>query len=120
MPAQAVEVSLMPEVLVGGELGIDALGLEDDADVTAQGSGLPDGVKAGDGGAAGRRHHERGKNAEESGFSAAVRTEQTKKLGGADVERDAVERGAVLVTMDKVANDNDGLACRDDGLGKRS
>src|SRR5208337_1569847 len=50
--AQAVEVSLMPEVLVGGELEVDALGLEDDADMAAQRSGLANGVEAGDGGAA--------------------------------------------------------------------
>src|SRR5580658_259373 len=62
--AQAVEVSLMPEVFVGGELKVDALRLEDDSDVAAQGSGLADGVKAGDHGAAGSRNHERGKNAE--------------------------------------------------------
>ena len=50
--SQAVEVSLMPEVFVGGEFGIDALCLEDNADVAAERSGLVNGVEAGDGGAA--------------------------------------------------------------------
>src|SRR5208282_2866755 len=108
-PAQTVEVSLMPEVFVGRELGINALGLEDDTDVAAQGPRLADGIEAGDGGAPGRGDHERGENAEQGGFAAAVRPQQTKKLGGANVEGDAVERGAILVTMDKVANRNDGL-----------
>ncbi len=63
-PAQAVKVSLMPEVLVGGQLEVDALRLKDDADMAAQCSGLANGVKAGNRGAAGRGNHERGKNAE--------------------------------------------------------
>jgi hypothetical protein len=49
---QAIEVSLMPEVLVGRELEVNALRLEDDADVAAQGSGLANGVEAGNHGAA--------------------------------------------------------------------
>src|SRR5437879_459785 len=32
---EAVEMSLMPEIFVGGEFGIDARGLEDDADLAA-------------------------------------------------------------------------------------
>ena len=78
--AQAVEVSLMPEIFVGGELGIDALRLEDDADVAAQRSGLANGVEAGDGGAAGGGDHERGKNAEQRGLAAAVRAEQVRRV----------------------------------------
>ena len=34
---QAVEVSLMPQVFVGGKFYVDALGLEDDADLAADG-----------------------------------------------------------------------------------
>src|ERR1019366_265758 len=99
----------MPEVFVGGEFRIDALGLEDDANVAAQGSGLANGVQARDGGAAGGRDHERGKNAEESGLAAAVRTEETEEFSGVNFERDAVERDAILVAMHQVANGNDGL-----------
>ncbi len=110
----------MPEVFVGGELGVNALGLEDDADVAAQRSGLANGVEAGDRGAAGSGDHERGKDAEQSGLAAAVRAEQSEKFGGANVEGDAVEGGAILVAMDEVANGNDRLACWIDGLGRRS
>lgn len=99
----------MPEIFVGGELGVDALGLENDADVAAKRSGLANRVEASDHGAAGSRNHERGKNAEESGFTAAVRTEETEEFGGANVERDAVERDAVLIAMHEVVNGNDGL-----------
>src|SRR5208282_376466 len=118
--AQAVEVSLMPEVLVGGELEVDALGLEDDADMAAQRSGLANGVEAGDGGAAGSGDHEGGKYAEESGLAAAVRAEKAEKFGGVNVEGDAIERGAVLIAVDEVANDNDGLASELGWLGGRS
>src|ERR1700679_72965 len=71
--AQTVKVSLMPQVFIGREFGIDALCLEDYADVAAQGSGLANGVEAGDGGAARSRDHEGGKNSEQSGLAAAVR-----------------------------------------------
>src|ERR1700675_4415573 len=101
-------MSLMTEVFVGGEFGVDALGLEDDADVAAQGSGLANGVEAGDRGAARSRDHECGKNAEKSGLAAAVRAEEPEEFGGAHVEGNAFERGAVLIAMDKVANGNDG------------
>ncbi len=94
----------MPEVFVGGEFEIDARGLEDDPDVAAERSGLANGVQAGDGGAAGSGHHKGGKNAEESGLAAAVRAEKAEKLGGVNVEGDAVERAAVLITVDEVAN----------------
>jgi hypothetical protein len=110
---QTVEVSLMPEVFVGGELRVDALGLENDADVAAQGSGLANRVQASDGGAAGGRDHERGENAEERCFAAPVWTEEPEEFGGADFERDAVERDAILVAMHQVVNGNG-----NDGLGR--
>ncbi len=110
--AQAVEVSLMPEVFVGGQLGVDALGLEDDTDVAPQRARLANGVEAGDGGAAGSRDHERGKNAKESGFTAAVRAEKAEEFRRADVEGDAAEGGAILVAMHEVANGDYWLACK--------
>ena len=105
-------MSLMPEIFIGSEFGVDALGLEDDSNVAAQGSGLADGVEAGDGGATGSWDHQSRKNAEESSLAAAVRAEESEEFGGMNFESDAVERGAVLVTMDKIANGNDWLACR--------
>src|SRR5208283_4301867 len=106
--AQTVEVSLMPEVFVGGQLGVDTLGLEDNADVAAQGSGLADGVEAGDRGAARGRDHERRKNAEESSFAAAVGAEQPEEFSRANFKGNAVERGAVLIAMHQIANSNNG------------
>src|ERR1035437_3043596 len=106
---QAVEVSLMPEIFIRGELGIDALGLEDDANVAAPRSGLANRVQPSDHGAAGSRDHERGKNSEQSSLAAAVWTEETEEFGGANVERDAVERDAILVAMHEIVKGNDGL-----------
>src|SRR5258708_19232060 len=66
--AQAVEVSLMPEVFVGSEFGVNALSLEDDADMAAQGSGLANRVEAGEPRAPGSWDHSRRKNAEYTTF----------------------------------------------------
>jgi len=107
----------MPEVFVGGEFGVNTLGLEDDADVAAQGSGLAHGVEARDGSAAGSRDHERGKNAEESSLAAAVRAEKAEEFGGANFEGNAFESGAVLIAMDEVANGNYRMAGRFGMLG---
>ena len=102
----------MPEIFIGGEFRVDALGLENDADVAAKCFGLANRVQASDHGTAGSRHHERGKNAEQSCLAAAVRAKETEEFGRADVERDAVERDAILVAMHQVANGNDGLGSR--------
>ena len=110
--AQTVKMSLMPEILASGQLGVDALRLEHDADAAAQRSGFADGVKAGDHRRARRGHHERGKNAEERRFAAAVGAEQAKEFCWTNVERNAVERGAVLVAVNQIANLNDGRARR--------
>ena len=91
---------------------VDALRLEDDADMAAQCSGLADGVEAGDRGAAGSRDHERGKNTEQSSLAAAVRAEQTEEFGRLNVERNAVQRGAVLIAVDEIANGDDWLRPR--------
>jgi hypothetical protein len=116
---QTVEVSLMPQIFVGGEFGVNALGLKDDSDMAAQGSGLADGVEAGDGGAARSRNHESGKNAEQCGLAAAVRAEESEEFSGLNVEGDAIESGATLVKMHEVANGDDGLARELGWLGGR-
>ena len=38
--AESVKMSLVPEILLGGELDVDALRLEDDADVAAKLRGI--------------------------------------------------------------------------------
>jgi len=111
---------LMPKILIGSELGVDTLCLKHHADAPAQGSGLAHGIEAGDGRAPGSRHHERRENAKQCRLAAAIWPEQSEEFGGANVERNPLERGAVLVTMHQVAHANDGLATWRDRLGGRS
>ena len=104
-------MALMPEIFIGRELGVDALRLENDANVTAKRARLADGVESGDGRAAGSRDHQCGEDAEESGLAAAVGAKQSEEFGGANVERDAVEGGAILITVHQIADGDDRFAC---------
>src|SRR5579864_1622862 len=99
----------MPEVLISCQLGVDALGLEHDADLAAEGRRILDGIAAHDQGATRGRNHQCRKNAEKGRFAAAVGAEKSKEFCGTDVEGDTVERCAVLVTMDQILYRNDGL-----------
>ncbi len=83
--------------------------MKNDSNVASQRSWFAYGIEAGNIRAAGSRHHERGKNAEQSRLAAAVWTKESEEFGGAHIERDAVQRGAVLIAMNKVANRNDGM-----------
>ena len=65
----------MPEILVGSQLFVDALRLEDNADLPTDGGGILGCVKTHDQGAAGGRHHQCRKNAEQGGLAAAVGAE---------------------------------------------
>src|SRR5580700_10101914 len=103
---QTIEMSLMPEILVGGELEVDALGLKDHADLAAYAGRLLRGIATHDGGAAGGGEHQGGKNPEERGLAAAIRTKQAKQFGRTHGERNAVESSAVLVAMEHVLNGN--------------
>ena len=107
--AQTVKMSLMPEIFVGGEFQVDALGLKDHADLAPQARRFLRGVAAHDGGASGGRKHQGGKNPEERGLAAAVGAEQAEQFRGAHVERNAVQSGAVAVAMHQVLYGNDGL-----------
>ena len=118
LAAQAIEVSLMPQILVRGELRIDALSLEYDANVPAKGARLADGVKSRDRRCAGGRHHERGENPEQGSLAASVGAEQSKEFSGPNVERDAFEGRAILIAMDEISNGNDGrgsVSCEGNG-----
>src|SRR5580704_6062476 len=101
-------MSLMPEVLVRGELLVDALRLKDHSDLVPQSGWLLRGVATHNGGAAGGGKHQRGKDPEEGGLAAAVRAQQAKQFGGADVERNAVESGTVAVAMHQILDRNYG------------
>ena len=102
----------MPEVFVGGEFGVDALGLEYDTDLTADGARIVSGIAAHDLGATGRGDHQSRQDAEKSRLSAAVGPEESEEFGRADVEGDAVERGSTFVAMDQILNGNDRLGGR--------
>ena len=95
-------MALVPQIFGGGQLHIDALGLEDHADLAAQFVGLFRRVKSHDHGAAAARHHQGRKNAEHRGLAAAVGSEQSKQFGVAHVERNAVQRGATVIAMDQI------------------
>ena len=106
--AQTVKMSLMPKILVGRELQVDALGLKDHADLPAQARWFLRRIAAHDGGAAGGRKHQGGKNPEERGLAAAVGAEQAEQFRRTHVERNAVQSGAVLIAMHQVLDGNDG------------
>src|SRR4051812_34943219 len=101
-------MSLMPEVLVRREFGIDALRLEYDADLPANRGWIMGGVPAHDQGVAGGRNHQSRQDAEQRGLAAAVGAEQPEQFRGANVERNAIKRGAVFVSVNQILYGNDG------------
>src|SRR5579864_4432988 len=109
--AQAVEVSLMPEVLVRGQLWVDALRLKYHANLATETGGILCRIASHDHGATCGRDHERRKNPEERSFAAAVRAEQTEQLCRADVEGNAIQRRSILVAMNQILHGNDGRGC---------
>src|SRR5215472_1975954 len=105
--AEAVKMSLMPEIFIGSELRIDALRLEYDADLAAEGGGILGGVEAHHQSSPGGRNHQRRENTEKRGFAAAVRTEKAEKFRGVDIEGNAVQGRAGFVFVDEILNGND-------------
>lgn len=101
---QTIEMALMPQVLVGGEFRVDALALEDHADLAAQLGGLFGGVETCYNSPTRSGNHERGKNSEERGFSAAVGAEQAEEFRGTNVKGNSVESRTVFIAMDEVLN----------------
>ena len=83
---QSVEMSLMPQIFVCRQFHVDALRLEDDADLAAQPCRLFRRVKSHDDSAAAARHHQGRKNAEQGGLAAAIGAEQSKQFGVTHVE----------------------------------
>src|SRR5579884_2175522 len=55
---EAVQMALMPEILIGSELGIDALRLEHHSDLAAKSCGILGGIAAHDQSPAGGRNHQ--------------------------------------------------------------
>src|SRR5579862_6030338 len=73
--AQPVKMALMPKILVGCELRVDALRLEYNANLAAEARGLQCRIATHDDGTAAGRDHQGGKDAEKRGLPAAVWTE---------------------------------------------
>ena len=86
-PLRAVQVALGAQVLFHGQRFVQALRLEDDADLAADFGGLARHVAAGDHGAALGGHHHGGENAEEGGLAAAIRPQQAEDLALSSLRR---------------------------------
>ena len=106
--AEAVNVADQHQVLFRRELDVDALGLEDYADVAAHQRGLARDIVSHDQGAAAGRKHQRRKNAERCRLAAAVGAQQAEDLRGTHIERDAGQRDTIAVLMAKRLQLNDG------------
>jgi len=76
----------MHQILSGGEFKIDALRLENDADLAPQTVRILHRVVAENGRTAGYGDHQRRKNSEQGGFAAAVRPQKPEQLCSTDVE----------------------------------
>ncbi len=106
--AKSVNVSDQHQVLLRRELDVDALGLEDHADVAPNQRRLARDIVSHDQGATARRQHQSRENAEGCGLAAAVGAEQTENLRGANIERHTGQRDAIAVLMAKSLQLNDG------------
>ena len=84
-----MEMALAAQVLADREGLVEALGLEDDADLAADLRGIAGDIEAGDDGAAFGGHHHGRKDAEDGGLAAAVGTEQAEDFTLLNFERDA-------------------------------
>ena len=108
--AKAVKMSLMPEVFVSGELQINALRLKDYADLPPQTRRILRGIAPHDGGTSRRSEPSTWK---ESGKALSCRfrsAQQAEQFRRTHVERNAIERRAVLVAMYQIFDGNHGLA----------
>src|SRR5439155_15083815 len=90
--AQAVEPTVMAEVLLDGELAVDARVLEDDAQPAAHGVRRAPHVVAEDARDASVRGQEGCEDPEERALAAAVRPEEAEQLATRDGERRPGER----------------------------
>src|ERR1700739_504195 len=87
LSAQTVEVPLMPEVLVGCEFGINALRLEDYADMTPERARLSNRIQTDDRRGARTRHDQGRKDSEKGRLAAAIGAEQPEQLRRTNVKR---------------------------------
>ena len=90
------------QVLFRRKLDVDALRLEDHADVAAHQRRLARHIVPHDQRASARGQHQGRENAEGGGFAAAVGAKQAEDLGGAHIEGNAGQRHAVSVLMAQI------------------
>src|SRR5579863_9273927 len=101
-------MSLMPEVLGGGEFYIDALRLKNHADLAAQAVGVAGNIESHNLGAPANGNHQSREYAKQRCLSAAIRPEQSEEFGSTHIEGDAIERGSIAIAMHDIAHGNDG------------
>src|SRR5215468_6383952 len=95
-------MALMPEILIRGQLFVDALRLKDDTDLAANSGRLLACIRAHNHSTARGGDHQGGENPEESRFPAAIRAQKTEQFGGLHIERNIVQRGSTVVAVDDV------------------
>src|SRR5579872_407356 len=115
---QAIKMSLMPKVLSGGQLHVDALRLENHANLSSQIIRVTSDIKTHNRSVPAYRNHQRGEDAKQRGLTAAVGSKQSEKFGVTNVEGCAVESCAVAITMHDILHRDDGRFGR--GFGIRS
>ena len=100
----------MPQVLRRRKLYVDALGLEDHANLTAHIVRITGDVKSHDGSAPSDRNHQSGEDAKQRRFPAAIRPQQSEKFGAPNIEGHTVQSRAVTIPMhDIFYRNNNGL-----------
>ena len=114
--AQAINVADQHQVFFGRQLDVDALRLEDHADVAAHQRGFARDIVAHDQRAPAGGQHQGRENAEGRGLAAAVGTQQAEDLGRPHVERNPGQRDAISVLMAQVLQLN---RWRRNGVGRR-
>src|SRR6266568_1206652 len=104
---QAVEVSLMPQIFRRRQFQVNALRLEDHADLSPQPAGISGSIVSENDSSPAYRNHQRGKDAEHRRLATAVLTEQAEQFRRADIEGDSVQRRAFSITVHEVPHRND-------------
>src|ERR1051326_6747382 len=99
-------MSDVTEVFLRRQFHVNALRLEDDADLFAQVRSVARSIESGDDRASSAGQHKRGKDAEHSRLAAAVGSKKSKDLGAIDVEADPVQGGSIAVKMAKIFHAN--------------
>src|SRR5947207_13454218 len=103
---------LMPQVLRRRELQVNALRLKNNSDFPPHAHRISHDIMPHQRGGTVRWQHQRGKDSEERGLAAAVRTKQSENFSRPDVKADTVERSAVAIAMLQTADLNYGWRAR--------